>query len=114
MDDSELEALADKGIVVDTWEEVGEGIAIRTTTLIIGCGGGLESDIAEIEWELVPLLIRVDDEAGTEELRCKNILARVSKEDGMVGTSAVLWFSSSSPLGGAEGFINVVTGMEGG
>ena len=115
MDDNELEVLADRGILVDTWEEVDEGIAIRTTTLIIGCGGcELETDITEIECELGPLLIRVDDEAGTEELRCKNILARVSKEDGMVGTSAVLWFSSSSPLGGAEGFIIVVTGMEGG
>ena len=31
-------------VLVDTWEEgVGEGIAIRTTTLIIGCGE-LESD----------------------------------------------------------------------
>ena len=90
MDDNELEALADRGILVDTWEEeVGDGIEIRTTTLIIGCGGGLESDIAEIEWELVPLLLRVDDEAGTEELRCKNILARVSKEGGVVETSAV-------------------------
>ena len=90
MDDNELEVLADRGILVDTWEEVGEGIAIRTTTLIIGCGGGLESDIAEIEWDLVPLLL-VDDGAGTEELRCKNILARVSKElEGEAGgTSAV-------------------------
>ena len=75
MDDNELEAL------VDTWEGVGEGIAIRTITLIIGCGG----EIAETGWELAPK----DDEAGTEELRCKNILARVSKEGGVVETSAV-------------------------
>ena len=78
MDDNELEAL------VDTWEGVGEGIAIRTATLIIGCGG----EIAETGWELAPMLL-VDDEAGTEELRCKNILARVSKEGGVVETSAV-------------------------
>ena len=87
MDDNELEALAD-GSVVETWKGVGEGIAIRTTTLIIGCGGGLESDIAEIEWELVPLLL-AGDEAGMGELRFKNILAGVSKEGGVVGTSAV-------------------------
>ena len=81
------ETLADRGRVVvgDTWEEpegVGEGIAIRTTTLIIGCGE-LESDIVEIGWELVLLLLS-DDEAGTAvavvESRFKNLLARVSKE----------------------------------
>ena len=79
------ETLADRGrvVLVDTWEEgVGEGIAIRTTTLIIGCGE-LESDTVEIEWELVLLLLS-DDEAGTAvavvESRFKNLLARVSKE----------------------------------
>ena len=62
----ELGTLADRGVlVVDTWGGFGEGIAIRTTILIIGCGGELESDIAESEWELVPLLL-VDDEAGRE------------------------------------------------
>ena len=84
-DDNETLGVADRGrvVVVDTWEEgVGEGIAIRTTTLIIGCGE-LECDIVEIEWELVPLLL-ADDEAGTAaaavESRFKNLLARVSKE----------------------------------
>ena len=65
-DDNETLGVADKGrvVLVDTWEEgVGEGIAIRTSTLIIGCGA-LESDIVEVVWELVPFLL-ADDNAGT-------------------------------------------------
>lgn len=92
------------GVDDDPWEEEGgEGIAIRTATLIVG-GGELELSsvieiFAEIERELSG-----DDETGTveEELGFKNILARVSKEGGEVVVAlveAVRRFSSSSPLG---------------
>jgi len=94
-DDNEtLVVVADRGrVVVDTtWEEgVGDGIAIRTTTLIIGCGE-LEIDIVEILWESVPLFLTDDEAAGTVvlvELRFRNLLARVNKEGVVVGTSAV-------------------------
>ena len=107
---------ADRG-VDDLWEEEeeeGEGIAIRTATLIV-VGGELELSsvieiFAEIDRELFPL--SPDDEIGTEEeLAFKNILARVSKEgEAPEETSAVRRFSSSSPLG-PERFIG---GMEAG
>ena len=111
MDDNEEERDADRG-VCDLWVE-GEGIAIRTATLIVGGELELSSVIeifAEIERELVPL--STDDEAGRVEL-FKNILARVSKEGVvvLVETSAVRRFSSSSPLV-AEGFIGGGTGLE--
>lgn len=94
---------ADRGVVDDDdddpWED-GDGIAIKTATLIV-VGGGFELSsvieiFAEIGWEL-----SADDETGTiEELWFKNILALVSKEGGvLVESSAVRLFSSSSPLG---------------
>jgi len=107
----------DRGVIddVDPWEVGGEGIAIRTATLIVG-GGELELSsvieiFAEIERELGPL--SADDETGTveEELGFKNILARVSKEGGVIVlVEAVRRFSSSSPLG-VERFIGVGIGM---
>jgi hypothetical protein len=95
-------------------EEDGDGIAIRTATLIFG--GKLEpSSVIEIfgeivrERELASLSAGDDEEA---ELVFKNILARVSRERGVVvavvETSAVGRFSSSSFPLGAEGLIGVV------
>jgi hypothetical protein len=122
LDDDTIEA--DRGDDVDPWEEEeeevdGEGIAIRTATLIVG-GGELELSsviemFAEIERELGPLLSADDDETGAveEELGFKNILARVSKEGGVVIllVEAVRRFSSSSPPLGVEWFIGVGIGM---
>ena len=99
---------ADRG-ADDPWED-GEGIAIRTATLIVGSELELSSVIeifAEFERELLPLSAVDEPEVGF-----KNILARVSKEGVVpVETSAVRRFSSPSPLG-AEGFIGVEVGLE--
>ena len=108
---------ADRGILDDLsrWE-VGEGIAIRTTTRIVE-GDLKPSSVTEIfEQELVLLSTDAsEEEEGTVEFgfNLKNFLARVSKEfEGvlLVETSAVGRFSSPSPLC-AEGFIGVETGM---
>jgi len=121
LDDDTIEA--DRGDDVDPWEDEeevgGEGIAIRTATLIV-VGGELELSsvieiFAEIERELLGPLLSADDETGAveEELGFKNILARVSKEGGVVIlllVEAVRRFSSSSPLG-VEWFIGVGIGM---
>jgi len=101
---------ADRG-VDEPWED-GEGIAIRTATLIVDGELELSSVIeifAEFDRELVPL--SADDAAGTVEL-FKNILARLSKERGAPEeTSAVRRFSSWSPLD-AEWFVGVGVGMK--
>jgi len=113
LDDDDDDNEADRG-VDDRWEEEGEGIAIRTATLIVGGELELSSVIeifAEIERELFPL--SPDDEIGTvEELAFKNILARVSKEGvAPEEASPVRRFSSSSRLG-AERFVDVEIGIE--
>lgn len=101
MDDNEEEREED-GRVDDPWED-GEGIAMKTATLTVG--GELEWSsvielFVEIEGGLFPL--SADDEAELG-IGFKNILARVSKE-GVVETSAVRRFPSSSPVGvGAAG-----------
>ena len=116
MDEREV----DRGVLVDDpCEEEGEGIAIRTATLIVegdelelimSCAIELEI-FAGIERELVPS--SADDGAGTVELGFKNILARVSKEGIVVPvkSSAVYRFSPSSLLG-IDGSIGVEKGME--
>ena len=116
MDEREV----DRGVLVDDpCEEEGEGIAIRTATLIVegdelelimSCVIELEI-FAGIERELVPS--SADDGAGTVELGFKNILARVSKEGIVipVKSSAVYRFSPSSLLG-VDGSTGVEKGME--
>jgi len=115
-DDDDDDNEADRG-VDDRWEEEGEGIAIRTATLIVG-GGELELSsvieiFAEIERELFPL--SPDDEIGTvEELAFKNILARVSKEGGAPEEASTVRRFSSSSLLGAERFVGVGIGIKAG
>ena len=108
LDDNE----ADRG-VDDRWEE-GDGIAIRTATLIVGGVLELSSVIeifAEFERELVPL--SADEEAGVVELGFRNILARASNEGVvMLETSAVSRFSSSLSLLGGEVGEGMKTGGE--
>ena len=118
MDEREV----DRGVLVDDpCEEEGEGIAIRTATLIVegdelpvelimSCAIELEI-FAGIERELVPS--SADNGAGTVELGFKNILARVSKEGIVVPvkSSAVYRFSPSSLLS-VDGSIGVEKGME--
>ena len=88
--------------------EVGEGIAIRTTTLIVEGDLKPSSGTEIFEQELVLLSADEGEEGRIELGNLKNFLTRVSK-DGviLVEISAIGRFSSSSPLYG-EGFIGVL------
>jgi len=98
----------------DPREGGGEGIAIRTATLIVVGKEDLRS-VIDIFLESVPLglvaLSTEADEAGRGEVGegvgLKNLLARVKKE-GVVETSGGRWFSSS-PLG-VEGVREIMGG----
>jgi hypothetical protein len=89
LDDNEEEKEPDRA-VDDPWEECeGEGIAIRTATLIVVGEEGSTVDIA-VGWVLA--VSREVDEAGRGEVGkgvgFKNVLARLNKE-GVVETSVV-------------------------